>query len=144
MKCMLISLLATLLFFCGCGSRAKEQQQRALGEAQSIAQACDEKSRTGEIQTRVARVECARPTLQLLEQSGFPHMDIVQLIFAHQMVLVKRLDEGKISIEEAKLSIAELNTRITTEVQKRDMQASQAKSLRMIGWGALLQGSRSR
>jgi hypothetical protein len=50
-------------------------------------------------------------------------MDIVQLIFAHQMVLVKRLDEGKISIEEAKLSIAELNTRITTEVQKRDMQA---------------------
>ena len=144
MQCVLISLLAAILFFCGCGSRAKEQQQRAMGDAQRISQACDEKSRTGEIQTRVARVECARPVLQLLEQSGFPHMDIVQLMFAHQMVLAKQLDEGKISIEEAKLSFAELSTRITTEVQRRDIQASEAKSMRMLGWGALLQGLRNR
>jgi hypothetical protein len=54
--------------------------------------------------------------------SGTP--DIVELIFAHQMLVAKQLDEGKISIEEARLSFAELNTRITTEVQQREIQAS--------------------
>lgn len=145
MQSVLATLLAaTLLFLYGCASRVKEQQQRALGEAQRIAQECDKKSQTGEIKSYVAKLECIMQTRQLIAESGFPHMDIVDLLFAHQMVLAKQLDEGKISIEEAKLSFAELTTRVTTEVGRRNIEASQAKSLRLLGWGALLQGLRNR
>lgn len=76
--------------------------------------------------TQVTKTECLairwRPAMTA---SGYPDMDLVDLMLAYLMALGRRMDAGTISAEDANLVLAELQTRIQSESQRRDALCAQ-------------------
>jgi hypothetical protein len=109
---------------------------------------CKERRLSGELTSHVASALCSNDRArQVIAASGYPHMDLADLLFAYRMALARRTDEGQLSEQEANLQLAELRTRLASEEQRRnimtqqvELQAQQAYSHWLQGYGTLLQG----
>lgn len=64
---------------------------------------------------------------QAVVDSGYRHMDLVDLTLAYRKALVERVDKGEVSMAEAELLWAELMTRVVSEEQTRNMRAAQVQ-----------------
>jgi hypothetical protein len=77
---------------------------------------------------------------QVMAESNFPHMDLMELFFAYRMALAIRVDAGQISEEDVDVQMAELGARINSEIRRREAMAVQAQGQWLQGYGAMLQG----
>lgn len=122
--------------------------QEAMKESGRITMDCRTQKLQGKIATWVEAVQCANdPTRQLMMDSGYPHMDLINLMLATRAVLAERMDAGQLTLAEAEQQLAVLHTLLVKEEQARAMDAqasanaaSQAYSQRLIGIGQALQG----
>lgn len=122
----------------GCvGLRIRE----AANEANTINLDCRAQKLQGKLATWVEAVNCGNDRMrQVMQASGYPHMDLVNLLLAYRILLAERMDAGQLTDAEATVLLAELGTRITAEEQARTLSASQSHSQRLIGLGAAMQG----
>ena len=135
------SAAAALLLLVGCVDSQGERWKEAMQRASQIAEACVEKRKRGELPGYVAGHRCAEGRVrQVLAESGWPHMDLVNLWLAYDLALSGRIDDGKISKEDGEVQFAELMTRITNEIQRRDLAQMQAWAQWLQSYGILLQG----
>lgn len=136
----LSTLVVTIFLLSGCGAaarreaflaelEAKEQQRKAFRDGEElIEKECRQKSLTGELKGHVSVARCVQERKRdLMIKRGDPHMDLVDLQFAYRLALARRMDEGTLSEEDAKLLDAELAVRIKTEIERRNMLAYQAQ-----------------
>lgn len=125
----------------GCAFSTLRRQQEAQLYSQQIITECRSKRLRGELSGHVASVLCSNDRIrQVWAESGYPYMDLIDLQLAYRMALAKRIDEGALSEEDTQLQLAELASRVNTEVQRRNVMAQQAHSQRLQSIGALLQG----
>jgi hypothetical protein len=59
---------------------------------------------------------------------------------AYRLAAAKRVDAGMMSEEEFRLQLMELNVRLNSEAQRRNVLAQQAYSQRLQSMGVVLQG----
>lgn len=133
--------MVLILGLAGCAFSALRRQQEAQLYSQQIIIECRSKRLRGELSGYVASVLCSNDRIrQVWAESGYPYMDLIDLQLAYRMAQAKRIDEGTLSEEDAQLQLAELGSRVNTEVQRRNVMAQQAHSQRLQSIGALLQG----
>ena len=136
----LISLLISL-FLAGCVSIALKRQEAAMKEGEKIKQECEQRRVQGLLKTYVESAQCSNDKMRrVIQESGFPHMDIIDLLLASRLALSQRVDGGQLTEAEANLLLAELGIRLNSEIRYRNLAAYQAESARLAATGALLQG----
>lgn len=124
----LAAVLATIFVLSGCGLSAAQRVQQAFRQANSIRVECRQRHLAGELKSYVERVRCGNDRVgQAIAESGYPYMDLVNLEIAYRMAVAHRLDKGELSEAEANLQLAELQTRLGSEQQRRDMAAYQTQ-----------------
>lgn len=137
----LATVLATVFVLSGCGSAALEQRRREALLAEMAAAERQAKLRKAEAEAEeliekecrklkghVAAARCVQEKRRpLMVERGDPHMDLVDLQFAYQLALARRMDEGTLTEEDTKLLDAELAVRINAEIQRREILAQQAR-----------------
>lgn len=102
--------------------RNRQRDELVVG----VGKECEDKRVRGELSGHVEEARCGNDRLRAIHlQSGFPHMDLVDLYLAYRTALAKRIDEKVLSEEEAKLQLAELKIRINGEIRRRNAAASQ-------------------
>jgi hypothetical protein len=121
----------------------------------SIIAACEERRIKGEIKGYKAAVECSTPgVLAAWRERRYPYMDLVNVYEASRLVGAEKVDSSKISVAEYKLQLAELQSRITSEEQRRNLAVANSQSMQVeaqsmqvqaqaattAATGALLQG----
>ncbi len=120
-RIVLLCLMGLVVVGCAVASNLAAPRQRQL--ADRIWNEC-----RAEASTRVKGIEClATRWRPAIAASGYPDMDLVDLMLAYIGAIVRRMDAGTISAEDANLAFAELQTRIQSESQRRDaLRAQQA------------------
>lgn len=137
----LLTIGLLIIGLAGCVAGALQRQREAKLYADRIAMECRAKRLRGELSGHVASALCSNERIrQVWVESGYSHMDLVDLHLAFRMALAKRIDEGTLLEEDAQLQLTELTARINTEVQRRNVLSQQAYSQRLQSIGALLQG----
>lgn len=117
------------------------RMRQAMEEANRINLECRALKLQGKLTTWVEAVHCGNePMRRMIQASGYPHMDLVNLLLANRVLLAERMDAGQLTEAEATVQLAEMGTRITAEEQARALAASHAQSQRLIGLGATMQG----
>ncbi len=139
------SSAAALSLLVGCADsgveRWVERWKEAMQRANQVAEACVEKRKRGELPGYVAGHRCAESRVRrVLAESGYPHMDLVNLWLAYDLALSRRIDDGKISEEVGEGQIAKLMTRITNEIQRRGLAKNPMRAQWHQRYGMLLQG----
>lgn len=135
----------------GCAGRinpAALRVRQAMEEANRINLECRALKLQGKLTTWVEAVHCGNePMRRMIQDSGYPHMDLVNLLLANRVLLAERMDAGQLTEAEATVQLAELLTRIAkeeqaraTEEQARALAASRAYSERLMGIGMSMQG----
>lgn len=150
---IVMGCLAILIAVAGMGCVGLRNQrlakiQEAMKESDRITMDCRTQKLQGKIATWVEAVQCANdPTRQIMMDSGYPHMDLINLMLATRAVLAERMDAGQLTLAEAEQQLAALHTLLVKEEQARAMDAqasanaaSQAYSQRLMGFGAAMQG----
>jgi len=69
--------------------------------------------------TRVDWARCINDNENRIVQPVNPFPDLLNLKQAYRAVLAEKVDNGKMTIDEAKLAMAQLITEITTEAERR-------------------------
>lgn len=137
---IVMGCLAILIAVGGTGCAGLRIREAAI-EANRINLDCRAQKLQGKLATWVEAVNCGNDRIrQVMQASGYPHMDLVNLLLAHRILLAERMDAGQLTEAEATVQLAELGTRITAEEQARALAASHAQSQRLIGLGATMQG----
>ena len=138
---MIFFVLLGASLLVGCVDSQGERWKEAMKQANQIAEACVEKRLKGELPGYVAGHRCAESRVRrVLAESGWPHMDLVNLWLAYDLAMSRRIDDGKISEEDGEVQFAELMTRITNEIERRDLAKMQARAQWLQSYGMLLQG----
>lgn len=94
---------------------------------------CNDRRIRKEIKGYKAAVECSSPgVIVAWRERHYPHMDLINVYEAARSVGAENVDEGKISEAQYKLQLAELQSRVAAEDQKRGLamgntQAAQAQ-----------------
>jgi hypothetical protein len=59
--------------------------------------------------------------------AGYPYMDLVKVIVAEHLVIAERVDKRKTTVAEATAARAELESRMMSEIQRRDLAAQKMR-----------------
>lgn len=109
---------------------------------------CNEKRLKKEIRGYKASVECStQRVVAARRERNYPYMDLVDLYEAARLVGAEKVDKGQITVAEYNFQLAELQTRIAAEEQRRGLAVAntqiaqtQAQAATAQGNGAMLQG----
>lgn len=138
-RSLIIGLM--VLSLSGCASAALQRQEEAFREAEEIARECKQRRLAGELPGYLASAQCSSERMrQVVAQSGYPHMDLFDLLLAYGLAAARRVDAGMMSEEEFRLQLTELTVRLNSEAQRRNLMAQQAYSQRLQSMGLFLQG----
>jgi hypothetical protein len=123
------------------GAAAAYQQQveqkkadfKAAAENFKVAaEDCKQKRLSGELKTYVESVQCSNPALiSSYRNAGYPYMDLIELLAASRLVGAERIDKHEMTEAELQLQMAELNSRVTAEAQRRTLAMMNANSQSM-------------
>jgi hypothetical protein len=112
----------------GCATVAQQREQMAKDLDQIFSQ-CRTKARD---QGYAAEATCAQePIREAYASRKYPYMDLVDLFLAHWVVLARQIDQGRLSLEQARLQLSEQLFRVTREAQLRDGQFAEDRFLLM-------------
>lgn len=111
------AILGALLTGC---STTQSEFTKAVAEARPELEQCETKYpfRRG---TAVARMNCLAEVRNRRVRHVMPHRDLLDLQNAAQLNIASRLDRGQISQEEAQLALAQQNTQVIGEMDRRDL-----------------------
>lgn len=120
---------------------AQARMQAANEQMQVSANYCDQRQASGGFATRREYAECVNAGFSAaLTAAQYPYPDLVSLQASYRVALADKIDRGEISPSDANIAMAELITRIETESQRRQAQATQANVAGQMGIAALMQG----
>jgi hypothetical protein len=89
---------------------------------------CNDRRIKKEIKGFKAAVECSSPrVIAAWRERQYPYMDLINVYEASRLVGAENVDRGKISEAEYKLQLAELQSRITAEDQRRGLAIANAQ-----------------
>jgi len=111
-------ILIFTLFLIGCGASLNTYQQQCEGNNKSFS----------------AMVACMKHSLSNNETIDNP--DLAKLYIAYADALSKKVQQKKISENDARLVLAKLNAEITTESNRRQQEKSRNLSLALQSWAA--------
>jgi len=138
-RAMVVAPVLIALVLAGCATAARRQQE-AFEEAARIASDCRAKRVSGELKGHVASAQCSNDRIrQVIAASGFPHMDLIDLDLAYRMAVARRIDEGTLSEDDAKLLYAEVRAALSSEVQRRNALAAQTQAHHAQSYRALME-----
>jgi hypothetical protein len=116
-------MLATAFALGGCGMIAADIQEKKIAEIKKQAYAmgaeCDAKYPLQRGQF-VNNARCKLPA-QKLYQSIFPYPDLYEQQTAMGLVIAEKLDNGTMTASQAQLEMAQLNSQLTAEEQRRNL-----------------------
>jgi hypothetical protein len=125
----------------GCASVALQRQQEAWQQASYIIHACESRRKAGQLSSYVASMQCSNDRAhQVIQESGYPYMDLVNLLAAFRLAVGRRIDEGTLAEDDAQVQWAELTSRVAAEEQHRNAKRQQAYNQWLMSYGMLLQG----
>ena len=109
---------------------------------------CKEKRLRGELKTYKASIECSNPKVYAAwKEAGDPNLDLVSIMLAARLVGAENVDKGKITDAEYQLQLAELNSRLNNERQRRNysnadmnMRQAQTQAAQAQSSAAFMQG----
>jgi hypothetical protein len=121
------------LCLAGCGlsqEAAMAQQAQKIKEAKETSNAvvreCREKHLRGELNHKQMN-ECANPRIYAAwQEAGDPYLDLLNIQLAAALVCGENIDKGKATEAECRLQIAELQSRLNNERQRREAMRAQA------------------
>lgn len=114
------TIVAMALLLTACHHGAKSDWSALARNAIAVQEECRNKRLAGELPDRAASVRCATPrVLELYRAAHYPYMDLIELARAQMLVIAERRDRDQISDAEEGAALAELNTRITGELDRR-------------------------
>jgi hypothetical protein len=88
----------------------------------SILAECNEKRLKKEVKGYKGSVECSSPrVIAAWRERRYPYMDLIDVYEAARLVGAEKVDAGKLSEGEYKLQLAELQSRLTAEDQRRNL-----------------------
>jgi hypothetical protein len=123
------------------GPNAADLATAARAKSVAATRECQESRLRGEIKTHKESVECSNPKIfAAWQQAQYPYMDLVQLQLSARLVGAENLDKKKITEAEFQLQLAELQTRIAAEEQRRRVEVSNAQANQAQANAALLRG----
>ncbi|MBU6463592.1 MAG: hypothetical protein KGK01_02060 [Bradyrhizobium sp.] len=114
----------------------------------SILTECNQKRLRKEVSGYKGSVECSSPrVIAAWRERQYPYMDLINVYEAARLVGAENVDRGKISVAEYKFQLAELQSRLTAEDQRRNLAIAnaqtaqaQAQATRNQASAAMLQG----
>jgi hypothetical protein len=116
------------------GKIAREKAGAAIAE-------CRRKRLAKEIDGFKASAECSNPQIiAAWQEAHFPHMDMIFVLTAARVVGGENVDKGKITEAEYNLQLADLNSRIVAEEQRRNLAKDNAQAAQMQAASSLLMG----
>jgi len=148
-KVLALALLALAAAGCGFGlspaQRALLQRQQVILQRQrKVEQAvleCRERRLAGELSGYVASVRCSNERIrQAWAESGYPHMDLVDLQLAYRLAVAHRVDAGGLSEQDGQRQVSELTARINAEARERAAPPLETSGQRPRNYKALLRG----
>jgi hypothetical protein len=81
---------------------------------------CNAKRLHGELKSYKASVECSNPKIfAAYREAGDPNLDLLNVYLAARLVGVENVDKKRVTEAEYKLQLAELESRLTKERQRR-------------------------
>ena len=108
----------------GCGlARQQEAQAKAAAlqvQHKAALQGCDEKVPSGNPKTTVARAQCINAAIGILRPL-VPYPDLLDLTQAHLLAAAERVEKGQLTIAQASELIAQKNSEIAAEEQRRNL-----------------------
>jgi hypothetical protein len=108
-----------LVLFALIGGCSPSRLQQTAGQVSAANTECDARFASGEFRTRVDWAHCINDNENRIVQPVNPFPDLLSLKQAHRIVLAEKVDSGKLTLDEAKLAMAQITTQITTEAEKR-------------------------
>lgn len=136
------ALLVTVILLSGCATTAQQhklRQEEAHRKADLIWEECKQRHVAGELKTYVEKFKCSQDRVrQVYIDYGFSYMDLLDLMAAYQMALGERIDKGELSLAQAEVQMAEVRTRVTSEMEKRNRAGNQeqlqSQQVRQQAW----------
>jgi hypothetical protein len=123
-KFHLVSLCVIASMLGGCGMIARHERQEAMAKAQADVQAanaqCDEQFPPGHPEHAVARAKCGMDAARPLRQFA-TSPDLFDNFWAHRVLIAEKVQAGKLTVAEANVQIADLQTQLTNQDQQRNL-----------------------
>jgi hypothetical protein len=103
------------------------QQQRIAqrdAEVKAAAEECRNARLSGALNGYLASVQCSNPRIRdAYQRSGFPFMDMIDLLNAVRAADAEKIDRHQMSEAEAGLHYAEVNSQISEQIRQRLLQS---------------------
>jgi hypothetical protein len=117
-----VTFICILLAACGIARRQEMQARIAELDAQTIAamQACNDSLPAGNPKTAVARAKCQVDAI-VIRRPIVTHPDLMDLFIAKRMVVAEDVQNGKLTVAQANVIIANLHSEWVTEEQRRNL-----------------------
>lgn len=132
-----ILIISLMLVACATASPWQPNFDRAATKANECRTAYDARI----IATRVAMVECARPTVEAeLVTSGYPHGDLMAVFTAYARAVAEKVDNKEMTDAEADFLGVQMFSSLTDTALQRDYQRSVSQASRASALGQVLQG----
>lgn len=129
-----VCLVVLFLIFVGCAQvayrRDRNRWEQAFEQAPKVAiEECKAKqlSPLEEENCKMERMH------EIMAASGYPHMELIDLLIAHWRNIYRNLADGKISPEEAAVQWAEIKLRLLREQQRLD-EEDLRRAQKADGW----------
>jgi adenine-specific DNA methylase len=131
-----IAIIAATLT--GCGTPYRAQLQQAIQEGNVAIWDCENKRKSGELKTYEESVQCSNPRyINAYQKVGFPYMDLINLMASKALEVAEREDKKEITEAQAQLELAQFNTQINSEENRRDAGQQQLASQRATAAAAM-------
>ncbi len=113
-------LIASLLPGCGVVADAqnKERQQNLAAEEKAAFEKC-EAQHPKPRSKQTPWTNCINEAETRISRASAPFPDLLDQRMAAQSLLAAQVDAGKLSLEEARLQLAKINTELTSEGERR-------------------------
>lgn len=89
--------------------------------AEQARSVCLKKGEGGSLSTNYDTAMCSQSSVKDIYSSAhFPHMDLIDLLLSHRLVMAQQADEGKISVAEMNMRELEIVAKLNTAVMQRE------------------------
>lgn len=130
-----ISCIPFLLLATACNPLVK-----AESECKQEMIACKEQYDQHIIKTCGELAQCTNSAITKVENAGYPYPDLLEYNKAARVSICQKVDNHKMSFEDATLQMTQIQMQIVAEAQQRQALESQQRSNGLSSFGNFMQG----
>lgn len=142
----MIFVAGVVVVLSACTNPAVEAQKRytaalqqAAAEKTAAMQECHAKYINGEFKTHVTEVQCSNPRIiAAYQQANYRDIDLIQLFTAKRLEVAEKVDNKTLTDAQAQLEMAQFNSQLTGEMQRRDMVNSRMAAQRAMAAASIM------